>query len=429
MITVVGNGCAGVEAIKALRESGYRGEIHLLAEGDWPPYNPMLTTYFVAGKIGFEGLFPYGDNESLAKRYRVIIHPGSPVVALDAERRVVANRAGLEIRYDRCLVSTGASPVLPRIEGIGSSRVYTMRTVEDALRLKQAFALRPRRALVVGASMVGIKLVELFRDAGVEVCLADLAGQLFPLAAHPQCAQAIADRLMERGVRLRLGAAIQRIEDTATGVRAHFSDGGEGEEADLLVMCIGVRPNLGFLDRRQVELRQGVLVDERMRTSAEGLYAAGDVAQGRELLSGEQQVIGLLANARYQGRTAGRNMAGIPERHAGSIPHNITHFMGMDFVGIGDVRDHDRMDVETDGRRLVMLFWREGHLVGANLLDSITESGIIKGVIIQEAMRRGTRDGWRDHGLVWSLQEWASGLPRGTAGLPAVLQREWRRSR
>ncbi len=352
----------------------------------------MLTTYYVAGKIGFDGLFPYGSSGAFSERYGVNVHAGSLVVALDAVGKVVANQEGFELKYDQCLIASGASPVLPRIEGIDSPWVYTMRTVEDAIRLKEALVERPRRALVVGASMVGIKLVELFHGAGMDVCLADLAEHIFPLAAHPECARVIEDRLRDRGVTLRLGAGIQRVEETPGGVRAYFGDGGESVEADLLMMCIGVRANVGFVDRNQVEVKQGILVDERMRASADGLYAAGDVAQGKELLSGGQQIIGLWANARYQGRTAGRNMAGGDALFSGNVPHNITHFMGMDFVGIGNVRDYDRMERQSDGKSLVQLFWKDGFLVGANLLDSYTEAGIIKNALVKGALIGGGRE-------------------------------------
>ncbi len=416
VVAIVGNGCAAAECVKALRESGYSGEIHLFTDNSWPVYNPMLTTYFVTGKIGFDALFPYGGG-AFFERYGVKVHPGSPVVALDAAQKVMANRAGFDLKYDQCLIASGASPILPHIEGIDSPRIHTMRTVEDAVRLKETLAERPRSALVVGASMVGIKLVELFHGMGMDVCLADLAEQIFPLAAHPACARVIEDRLRDRGVRLRLGAGIQKVEETPRGVRAYFGDGGASEEADLLMMCIGVRANTGFVDRSQVEVKQGILVDERMRTSAEGLYAAGDVAQGRELLSGGQQIIGLWANARYQGRTAGRNMAGASEAFAGNIPHNITHFMGMDFVGIGNVRDYDRMEERSDGNGLVQLFWRNGLLVGANLLDSYAEAGIIKNALVKGAMQGGLRDvpKWWVQGAapgeVWGVPRFRLSIP------------------
>jgi len=388
-VVIVGNGCAGAECVKALRESGYREKIHLLTDSRWPISNPMLTTYYVAGKIGFEGLFPYGAGQGFYLKHGVDVYPGSPVVALNAEEKVVCAKSGLEIKYDQCLMATGATPVLPPIEGIGLDRIYSLRTVEDAIRLKEAMTKAPKKALVIGASMVGIKVMELFYKAEVEVCLADLAQHIFPLAAHPECARVIEERLVRRGIKLRFGAGIERVEETSRGIKAYFEGSPESEEADLLVMCIGVRANTGFIDRKRVAVDRGILVDGYMRTSTPGLYAAGDVAQGENLLSGGSEMIGLWNNARYQGRTAGRNMAGGNELFPGNIPHNITHFMGMDFVGIGDVEAHDRTEKKYDGKKYIQLFWKDGFLTGANFLDSYTESGIIKNALMKGLRQNG----------------------------------------
>ena len=388
-MVIVGNGCAGAECIQALRESGYNDKIHLLTDSRWPVSNPMLTTYFVAGKIGFDGLFPYGAGQEFYRKYGVDVYPESPVVALDAQQKVLYAKSGLELKYDKCLIATGATPVLPPVEGIGSNRIYTVRTVEDAIRLKEALTKTPKKALVIGASMVGIKVVELFYKAGVEVCLADLAQHIFPLAAHPECACRIEDRLEQKGIKLRFGAGIDKVEETTYGVRAYFEGSPEGEDADLLVMCIGVKANTGFIDRRQVAVDKGILVDGHMRTHMPGLYAAGDVAQGKNLRSGASQIIGLWNNARYQGRTAGRNMAGGDEIFPGNISHNITHFMGMDFVGMGDVDGYDKMEKTFDGKSFIQLFWKGGLLAGANFLDSFTESGAIKNALIKGLRQTG----------------------------------------
>src|SRR4030067_754882 len=143
-MVIVGNGCAGAECIKALGESGYSGGIRLLTDSRWSISNPMLTTYYVAGKIGFEGLFPYGASQEFYLKYGVDVYTESPVVALDAEQKVVYAKSGLEFKYDECLIATGATPILPPIEGIGSDRIYAMRTVEDAIRLKEAMVKMPK---------------------------------------------------------------------------------------------------------------------------------------------------------------------------------------------------------------------------------------------------------------------------------------------
>jgi 3-phenylpropionate/trans-cinnamate dioxygenase ferredoxin reductase subunit len=389
-MVIVGNGCAGAECIKALRESGYNGKIHLFTESGWPISNPMLTTYYVAGKIGFDGLFPYGASQEFYLKYGVDVYAESPVVALDAEQKVVYAKSGLELKYDQCLIATGAAPVLPPVEGIGSDRIYTMRTVEDAIRLKETMTnKKPKKALIIGSSMVGIKLVELFYKEGVGVCLADLAQHIFPLSAHPECARLIEERLDQKGIKLRFGAGVEKVEETAWGARAYFKDSTESEEADLLVMCMGVQANTGLVDRKQVAVDSGILVDEYMRTNMPGLYAAGDVAQGKNLLSGGSEIIGLWNNARYQGRTSGRNMAGGNEFYSGSIPHNITNFLGMDFVGIGNVNGHDRMEKKYNGKKYIQLFWKDRLLTGANFLDSYIESGAIKNALIKGLRQNG----------------------------------------
>src|SRR4030043_2053227 len=105
----------------------------------------------------------------------------------------------------------------------------------------------PKKALGICASMVGIKVMELFYKAGVEVCLADLAQHIFPLSAHPECARIVEERLEQKGIKLRFGAGIEKVEETNQGVRAYFNGSTEREEADLLVVCIGVKPNTGFI--------------------------------------------------------------------------------------------------------------------------------------------------------------------------------------
>jgi NAD(P)H-nitrite reductase large subunit len=388
-MVIVGNGCAGAECIKALRESGYSEKVHLFTDSRWPVSNPMLTTYYVSGKIGFDQLFPYGTSQEFCLKYRVDAHAENPVVALDAKQRIVYAKSDLELKYDKCLIATGAAPVLPPVKGVGSNRIYTMRTLEDAIRLKETMSKRPQKALVIGASVVGIKLVELFHDAGMEACLADLAEHIFPLSAHPECARVIEERLLRKGIKLRLGAEIERVEETAGGVRAYFKGSPPSEEADLLMMATGVKPNTGFINRRQVAVDRGILVDGYMRTNMPGLYAAGDVAQQGHLPLGESQTRGLWSNARYQGRTAGRNMAGGSVLFPENISHSITHFMGMDFVGIGSVRDYDKMEKTSDGKVFIQLFWKDGLLTGANFLDSYTESGTIKHGLIKGLKRQG----------------------------------------
>jgi 3-phenylpropionate/trans-cinnamate dioxygenase ferredoxin reductase subunit len=384
-ITVIGSGCAALESIKAMRENGYDQDIHLFSDSLWPSYNPMLVTYYASGKIDFDTLFPYGANMDFYKRYDVKLHLGSPVTKLDAVNKTVCNEAGVEINYDKCLVATGASPLIPPIEGIQNKNVFKVRTVEDAINLKKLMKSGKKRVLVVGASMVGIKMVEMYVKSGLDVYFADMATHMFPLAAHENCAELLEEALINKGVKLRLKAALNKVEETSTGLKTYYKGNDEPDEVDFIIMCIGVRANIGFIDREQVETQAGLLVDTHMQTNCEGLYAAGDVAQGNNILSGEKQIIGLWANGRYQGKTAGENMVGKATQYHGNVVHNITHYFDVDFIGVGDVKGGDEVFEKYNKEKgeYCRLVWKKGKLVGINLLNTPEISGILKGYLMK----------------------------------------------
>ena len=159
---------------------------------------------------------------------------------------------------------------------------------------------------------------------------------------------------------------------------------GERLEADLVVLCIGTRANIGLADGG-IETNRAILVNERMETSAEGIYAAGDCCAGPNIQSGERQIIGLWANANHQGTVAGINMAGGNARFEGNILHNITHFMDMDFIGFGDNRIQGETLVFGSLKQGLYLkaVCRDGRIAGVNILDSYPISGMIKNYMLR----------------------------------------------
>ena len=381
---IVGFGCAGYHALSALRECDPNAEIHVYSDLTEPPANPMLTTYYAAGRLPYEALFPFGSLEDISRRLSPILHPGVAVTALDAAGRTLRCSDGTEDSFDGILLATGADPVVPPLGVTVGNRVLCMRTVADAQALRDRLARGDVRSVtVIGGSMVGIKIVELCRDAGLTCTLADMADRIFPLAAFPDVADEIRRRLEEQGISLRFGAAVTGAEETAHGVTTSFAQ-GEPVTSDLLVLCIGTRARAALAREAGLEVGRGIVVGDSMETSAPGIYAAGDCCEGRNIMTGGHQIIGLWANAAYQGQTAGRCMADCPAVFSGNILHNITHFMGMDFISFGDVNAVG--EVHTVGRptdpRYIKAIVSDGELRCVNLLDSYHISGVIKNYIM-----------------------------------------------
>lgn len=382
----IGNGGATVNAIQAARAAGFTGDIDLVSDSPGQAFNPMLSPYYLSGQIPFEDCFPFG--QGFYKTHRVTCHFGAPAEALDPLGKELCIRDGERLIYDRCLIATGASPLLPPVPGLQESRhVYTLRTAEETICLKQAMS-KAKRALVLGASLVGVKVADILVQKGLEVTLVDIADQVLPHAANPECASLIGERIQTHGVNLRLGRYLTAVEDGQREARFHFQ-GDETLTADLCLVSTGVRANLDLLRNSGVEIDKGILVDDRMRTSAKALYAAGDVSQGTNLISEKKEIIGLWGNARYQGRTAGFNMAGVKASHAGGMPDHVNSFFGLTFVHLGDVnRQGDDVAILSthdlsEGWYRLMVFDKHV-LVGANLINGFQNAGKLRTAILRK---------------------------------------------
>ena len=388
---IIGFGCAGFHAAKSMREHGYDGEIHIYSNTDAPPANPMLTTYYVTGALAYEGMFPFGALDVLQEEYGLIIHRNEPVVSLDSAQRKFTLRDGRTAFFDHVVLATGASALVPPIPGVERPGVFCMRTVEDAARLRERLDQGVRSAVVIGASMVGIKLVELLHKRGISVTLADMAPHIFPTAALPEVAAEIEDRLTAQGISLCFSRPIEAIEGAENGLEVCLG-GGQRLPCDIALLCIGTRANTQLADDG-IRVGRGIVVNDRMETSAPGIYAAGDCCEGNNLLTGQTQIIGLWDNAARQGETAGANIAGVQPSasYPGNITHNITHFMDMDFIGLGDIRMHgERRTFPLPGRRgRVDLVVQNGRMVCVNILDQYRISGVLKHFLLKSLTEPG----------------------------------------
>lgn len=403
---IIGFGCAGCQALKALRAAGCDAQVDVYGNTDLPPYNPMLTTYYVKGKIPYEAMFPFGSMEALKKELNFTFY-GPGEARVDARARAVELN-GRSQTYDKILISTGAQAFVPPVGQLPPARVLSMRTVADAVRLKEALDKGGiRRVLVVGASMVGIKLVELLQERDIQVVLSDLADHIFPTAAFEGTSERIEAFLRAKGVDLRFGVKTTEAREENGQAQVSFSDGGQ-EAVDLVVVCIGTRTALSCLSPDHVEIDRGVVVNDHMATSAPGLYAAGDCCQGRDLDIEGTRLIGLWANAVCQGETAGKNMAGVDTVYPGNILHNITHFMDIDFVSFGDksLSGERKVYLDKEGQYVEAIV-ADGRVRCINLLNLFKNSGAVKNYILRALYRHDTA---ADPQMKAALLK--SGLPR-----------------
>ncbi|MFG1782061.1 FAD-dependent oxidoreductase [Rhodococcus oryzae] len=312
-VVIVGGVAGGMSAATRLRRLDEEAEIVVFERGAHVSFANCGLPYYAGGVIEDREALLLQTPESLAARFRLDVRVRSEVVAVDPAAGTVTVRdlrTGDETvePYDSLVLSPGASPVVPDIEGVG--RALVLRDVEDVDRLVGALDADSRTAVIVGAGFIGVELAENLRRRGLEVTVVELADQvLAPL--DPEMASPVADELRGNGVRLELGTQVTEIgADTVT-----LAD-GRLVPADIVVMAIGVRPETALAVGAGIEVgpRGGIVVDASMRTSAAGVYAVGDAVEKTDALTGGAGLVPLANPANRQGRLVADVIAGRPVR-------------------------------------------------------------------------------------------------------------------
>ena len=392
---IVGNSTAAVAAAEAIRERDSAGRLVMVSREERHTYSRPLITYLLAGKID-EPRMDYRDRgfyERLGAEFR----PGVEVEGLDAERRCLRLNLGGELSFEKLLIATGGAPIVPPMEGAGLQGVFTLTSWDDADAVRAFLAGNGvERAVVIGAGMIGVKAIEALRRLGLEVTAVELAGR--PLsAALDETAGAMAAAELERnGVDLRCGTSVERILATDGKVGGALLADGSTVICQMVVVAIGVRPDVRVA-AGIVEVDRGIVVDESMQTSVPGIYAAGDVAQAREILSGKSMPIPVLPGAFRGGRVAGANMAGGAERYPGGLAMNSIAVFDLPTISVGMTSAPDEDCEELSWRRedppaYRKVVMRGKHLVGAVLVGDVDRAGIFTGLIRGKIDVSGVRD-------------------------------------
>lgn len=377
---IVGNGGAAVSAIAAIRHLAPKDEIVSISREDCPAYSPVLTVYYLSGRIPYRGMFIC--NRDFYRSHRVTTRWGQAANAVDPVRREVRLADGTGLSYDTLLVSTGSTPMVPRISGVDLPGVFTLWTAQDARRLKQGVA-RARRVVVVGAGMIGMQVINALIAMGKQVVVVELLERPAALVLDEAASALIGQRLAQVPTELHFGERVLEIAQEKQGKLVRLSSGKE-VRADAVVLSTGVRPNVELVRRSGIALGQGILVDEACRTTVEGAYAAGDVAESADAISGRGAIQATWPNAIEQGAVAGANMAGAPASRLRWCRSNVFQVQGLACASLGTIDaagDGWSQQTTQSGDRYRKLVYRDDRLAGAVLVGDVSEAGALLGLI------------------------------------------------
>ena len=380
MHTIIGNSAAGLSAIKAIRRMGDSTPITLISAESCNAYSPVLTTYYISGQISRAGLFVVDD--TFYRKFNVKVLFGQKAVAIDTAKRLVHLKDRTRIPFKKLLIATGASPrTLDNVHENASGRVFTLRTIVDAERIKKV-SEKARSIVLIGAGLVSLQTIKAILGAEKSITLVVGSYQVLSQQMDSEAAGIIQKRLENHGVTILFGRKVERILRKGDRVFV-VTDFGESLPADMVIVGKGVNPNIALVEDTNVKKNVGILVDNQMRTNEEDIYAAGDVAEGTNTLTGNTETIATWFSACAQGEIAGMNMAGIPARVHMHYRENITDIFGLSAATMG-MTSHKEwkaggLTYSEEKRNVYRRLILDGpRVVGAILLGKTEDAGVIR---------------------------------------------------
>ena len=384
---IVGGGTAGHNAIVTIRheERGREASEITLVSAE-RPYSRMVLPYYLGRTIAESHVFTATPGR--LAQLGVKAHLGRRAAGLDPKAGTLTLDDSTVVEYDDLLIATGSSPVRPPVPGADGPGVHSFWTLDQARRV--VAEIRPgSHVVMVGAGFIAFTILNSILSLGTRLTIVEIAPQILPRMIDRDGAQLVEAWLRTHGVEVRTGATLEAVEQVGGKRRLRMKDGGD-VDADVVIMATGIRPNLDWLQGSGIRVNRGVVVDDHLRSSAPAVYAAGDVAEGRDLVTGQPDVHAIEPTAMEHGRVVGANMAGRDVAYRGSLLMNIVDICHLDVASFGHWDDREAevtAAVRPERQAYRKLLWRGDRLTGAMILgraDDIwttNDVGMLKGLV------------------------------------------------
>ncbi len=343
-VVIVGGVAGGASAAARLRRLDEQAQITIYERSGYISYANCGLPYYIGGTIQKQAELTLQTPASFKKRFNIEVKVGHEVQAIDRAKKQVtvcdlASGQVFQADYDKLILAPGAQPVRPPLPGVDSPRLYTLRTVEDTLRIREiAAGGQVKSAVVIGGGFIGVEMAENLRELGLAVSLIQRENHLLaPL--DQDLASFLHAHMREKGVKLLLEQSVTGFAETETGLSVQLA-GSEPVSADMAILAIGVQPESTLAKAAGLELgpKDSIAVNEQMQTSDPDIYAVGDAVAIRNTVTGQPALIALAGPANKQGRVAADNIAGLESRYTGSPGSSVLKIFEMTaaFCGLNE---------------------------------------------------------------------------------------------
>lgn len=325
---IIGNGIAGTTAAANIRKIDKEGSVTIMTDESYPFYSRIRLPEFISRDVDEKGLIIRKEKWYEDNRIGLILN--AEVRDIKTEKNEIITSDGNTVGYDRLLLSNGSQSFIPPIPGTHKEGVFTLRTLKDAVNIRDYAGRSNHDILIIGGGVLGLEAGNGLRKAGYSVNVVEFFTRLLPRQMDSLGAGILRTQMEKMGFKFRLGAKPKEIQGKAKAEALILEDGTR-IECDMILISAGVRPATALAVKAGLRIGKGVLVNDRMETSRPGIYAAGDLAEHNGIC------YGIWPAAEKQGEVAGINMAGGDAVYGGTVISNILKVVGIELVSAGDI--------------------------------------------------------------------------------------------
>lgn len=324
---IIGNGVAGTTAAETIRKHDHKGDITILTEEDTPFYSRIRLIEYLAGEAQEKDIIIHAKEwyETNNIHLRLDTH----VTSIDLEAREAVTAAGERFGYDRLLLATGGISFIPPMSGSDKRGVFALRTIKDADEIIR-FAEGKKKIIMIGGGVLGLEAANSLRKRGHDISVVEFFPRLLPRQMDPDGAEVLKAQMESMGFSFYLGAKTKEISGDEL-VRGVQLEDGTMIDGDLVIVSAGVRARAERAGGLGLTVNRGIVVNDRMETEKQGIFAAGDVIEHRDMF------YGIWPAAQRQGDVAGTNMAGGDVSYEGTTISNVLKVAGIDLAAAGDI--------------------------------------------------------------------------------------------
>ncbi len=382
---IIGNGGAGVSALQTIRNFDKKSDITIISREKYPPYSPCSLPNLLGGEIKKNTIFRF--DKEFYNRLNASFLKNTEAFEIYPKKKEVKLVDGKYIKFDKLLISAGARPITPKkIKGLDLDGVHIMGTLDSVLEIMSHIKKGVKHAVVVGGGFMGIETAIMLNKRGIKVTIVEMLPRILSRMLDFDMSKKVVDILKKHGINLVLNDSVKIINGKNSVESITLSK--NRLSCDMVVLAIGVTPNIGIVQNSGIKINHGIIVDSTMQTNKKDIYAAGDIAEVKEQIEGKQGSFAIWPNAIEQGRIAGLNMIGKHTKYVGAEVVNVLDVFDIPIVAMGRTsQDIDKCDIISSftphASKKILL--KNNRIIGLQYIGTIRNAGIFYSL-----MKKGT---------------------------------------